>query len=304
MADDANLLKDALEGLESAVSEEAQRALIERVAVELELDRLPTQTLSNAISQQQLTALWGKTPDHAVKYRPGPGGKSLAYVPHGYVEFKLNKVFGGDWDIEPQPVFNGSVFHTQQVETVGPRNQKVINYSVVVCCKLTLRVRNTETLEIVTTITKTEFGSAWWYPENEFGDALKAAESDALKRCGLRLGIALDLYYDDDRAKADKQQQVESARKLAQATKEELERKRKSTAPSTIPDILLRAKEEYGLKLAELNQLLHPGSQTANAMQQLTIDLKELGAVKFWERIGELCRPSNAVIEQPVEGKP
>ncbi len=297
--DDTTTAITAMQEIEGALEEQATREDVALVARRLELEELPSQVLSNAISQEKLAELWGKTPEHAIKFRPGPGGGSLAYVPHGFVEFRLNKVFGGDWDIEPMPVFNGSVFHLQSFDVVNKAGKKSVNHSVTVCCKLTIRVRDPKTMEVVTTITKTEFGSAWWYPENEFGDALKSAESDALKRCGLRLGIALDLYYNDDRAREETATRKEASRKLAEEVKEAKLRKQRATAPASVPDLILRAKETYGVALKELLALLYQETKVTEGMTRLSNDLTNLGADKLWSMVVAACQPSNVTIDQP-----
>jgi hypothetical protein len=265
------------------------------------LSNLIGNSITSVINQQQLMTLWEPTPEHAIKFRPGPGGRSMPYVPHGFVEFKLNKAFGGDWDIEPMPVFNGSVFHLQQ-STLAPRGGKeTVVYYLTVMCKLTVRVRNPETMEVIATIVKMEPGSSQWFPENEFGDALKSACSDSLKRCGLRLGIALDLYYDDNREQVNKQEQANAAKKMAEAMKAE-KAKKESLAPSDVPSILLKVNNKYNVKLKELTALLYGADvNVATGMTRMTNDLKTLGAEKFWEVIESACSPANTIIDNGVQ---
>jgi hypothetical protein len=298
MTDKIDIITEAVQELQDSLAQDEVKGLVVEQSTMMEEMVNRATELSSAIDQQKLQTLWAKTPDHAIKFRPGPGGRSMAYVPHGYVEHKLNETFGGDWDFEPLPVFNGSVFHLQQTVLQPKGGKETVVYYVAVMCKLTVRVRKSGTLDVVTTVTKTEPGSSQWHQENEFGDALKAACSDSLKRCGLRLGIALDLYYDDDREKGLKVEQAEAAHKMAEAMKVE-KAKRESMAPADVPGIILRVKEKYGVLLKELVTLLYGNdANIATGMTRMTNDLKTIGPEAFWGTIEKACSPSNTIIDQ------
>lgn len=148
------------------------------------------------MNEAQFNILCGKTPDHA-KRQLTKGGTQFDYLPHGYTRDQLNKAFGFDYDFEMLPLFGGMPFYL----TERSENGKTVQY-VTVAGRLTIRIRNPQDItQVVTTIVKTEFGSQAWRASMEFGDALKGASSDALKRCGVSLGVGLDLYYDDDKQK-------------------------------------------------------------------------------------------------------
>ena len=157
------------------------------------------------MAQKQIEILTSKTPEYAIKRRPGGGGRTLRYVPHGYVTDVLNKAFGFDWDCNLLPYFNGNVYHQVDVDTGTKYGQKhpkagwpVIRHTLSVCTELVIRIHNpNKASELIATIRKTGVGSSIWYEENEWGDSLKAAESDGLKVAASKLGIALDLYWDD-----------------------------------------------------------------------------------------------------------
>lgn len=251
----------------------------------LEMTQTAIQTI---IAQKQLATLWEPTPKHAIKQRPGAGGKTYNYVNHGFVEFRLNKAFGGDWDLEPLSAFGGNAFHLQQVEVpTGRGNTTETHYSVAVLARLTVRVRDPKTLTVVATIVKEEFGSAEWYPSNEFGDALKSALSDALKRCGLRLGIALDLYYDDERAQAQQESMDAAARKMA----EQYRKAKEAQGPATLPDLILRANQDYGKTVSDLLHLLYGSETTVTVgMPKLQHDFKS-DPKALWKQIKDLCMP-------------
>ena len=259
-------------------------------AVLQDLQRLPAEVQEYAalISQKQLELLWAPTPPHAIKERPGPKGKMMSYVSHGYVEFKLNESFGGDWDFTPVVGAFGShgSYDMVQGEVKDDLGRlRTVNY-VVVLGELVVRVRSRKTLKVVTTITKREFGSGVWYPENEIGDALKAALSDALKRCGLRLGIALDLYYDDDRARKS----MEDFQRRSKLRKAEAEAERKAKPPQDANEVILRVKEEYGLTGVELMKKLYQ-LPFMEGHAKLEADLQSLTPETVWFTIQKLFTP-------------
>lgn len=207
--------------------------------------------IQKVISEAQFNILYGKTPAWAIKRREGPGGQMLRYVPHGFTRDQLNKAFGLDWDWKLLPIFNNSPFH--QVE----RNEKgKTKQYLTVIGELTVRIRNPENIkEILTTITKTGTGSSLWNEGVEFGDALKSADSDALKRAGLGLGIALDLYYSEDTAVA-KHAEIEQRRKAEQeeverVTPEKLEQAKLMLAEGETPKTVAEA---LGLKVSDLSK--------------------------------------------------
>ncbi len=47
-----------------------------------------------------VAVLTQRTPKEAVRYRTGPGGRTLAYVEGAWVIRQLNLAFGWDWDFE------------------------------------------------------------------------------------------------------------------------------------------------------------------------------------------------------------
>lgn len=154
-----------------------------------------TDIVQSVMSKAQFDVINGHTPAYAIKTRAGGAGAIFRYVPHGYVRAKLNQAFGFDYDFKVLPNFAGMPY--QIMERVEKKDEKSVQY-LVVLGELTIRLRDPRDIrKIITTIVKQDFGSQAWRASMELGDALKAASSDALKRCGLGLGIALDLYFDD-----------------------------------------------------------------------------------------------------------
>ena len=175
--------------------------------------------VQQVVSEAQYSVISGTTPEYAIRYKPR-AGKLMAYVPHGYVRSVLNRAFGFDWDYKVMPCYAGMPFFSAEVGG---------DTHVTVMGELTVRIRHPETLEIVTSIVKTSTGSQVMRTGMEFGDALKGAESDALKRCGLALGIAQDLYWDD------------SAERTRYASTRDAE------TLMTIGGVLARASSEFGM---------------------------------------------------------
>jgi len=109
-----------------------------------------------------------------IKQREGRGGKLLDYLETHAVITRLNEAFGGAWSFEVLD------FKTMEGE-------------IVVHGKLT-----------AVGITKTQFGSAEVHRTRgedgqkgaplSVGDDLKAAASDALKKCATLFGVGLHLY--------------------------------------------------------------------------------------------------------------
>ena len=128
------------------------------------------------LSETQLTFMLQKTPPNQIYRRPGKGGKSFDYVTGSYITKALNFVFAWNWDFEV-------IQHGKEADHVW------------VLGKLT--VHGTKPGQ---QITKTQFGrSEVKYKKGtkdyvDYGNDLKAATTDALKKCASLLGFASDVY--------------------------------------------------------------------------------------------------------------
>jgi recombination DNA repair RAD52 pathway protein len=122
-----------------------------------------------------VAVLTQRTPKEAVRYRQGPGGRTLAYVEGAWVIRQLNLAFGWDWDFEirDRQVIPGPDGRPQEVVVLG---------------RLTCRLPDGRV------VVKEDFGSEAFKAGVQAGDVFKSAATDALKRCARALGIALDLY--------------------------------------------------------------------------------------------------------------
>lgn len=127
------------------------------------------------VTSAQLIKIVQRTPTEHVYTRPGKGGQKFSYVTGNYVTKVLNFVFGWNWDFEV-------VEHGIQGNQVWVKG------------KLTVKSAKGEK------ITKSQFGRAdikmlkSTKEMLDFGNDLKAATTDALKKCASMLGIASDIY--------------------------------------------------------------------------------------------------------------
>lgn len=225
---------------------ESREAPIER-AIE------KAQIISPQLNDKQLALLMNRTPQWAIKRRQGPGGKMYSYVPHGYVTDMLNKAFGWDWDLIVDPMSDSKMYALEIEETPvlkagRPTGEILVTRHVAVAGHLTVRAHS-KTGAIIATITKSGFGSQKWLPTMEFGDALKGAKSDLLKVCAVQLGVALDLYW-NEQVELQEFETKEEQRAEAQRQADEMA-KNMSGAPKTPVIFISRCMSELGLSLED-----------------------------------------------------
>lgn len=126
----------------------------------------------------QAQVLLRKTPKQYVKERPAKGGGKWEYVTGGYVKKVLNLVFSFNWDFE---ILDEQILHGEAI----------------VKGRLTCRSNGH-------TVVKTQYGNKEIvYRKNtekplSIGNDLKAAATDALKKCAAELGVANDIYNKED----------------------------------------------------------------------------------------------------------
>jgi len=128
------------------------------------------------LTVKQLLSIGEVTPAGQIYERKGKGGKMFNYVRGSYIKDRLNKIFGWMWDFEV-------VQHGVEKNLIW------------VLGKLTVKDMKNHT------ITKMQFGRSEvkYYKDTskgtvDFGNDLKAATTDALKKCASELGIARDVY--------------------------------------------------------------------------------------------------------------
>lgn len=127
------------------------------------------------ISEKQVIRLVQQTDPKYIFKRKAKGGGMWDYVPGWYIEKVLNYAFGWNWDFEVTS-------HGKEADQVW------------VLGKLTVKDDDGHT------IVKTQFGRADIKFKKDtkimldFGNDLKAATTDSLKKCASLLGIASDIY--------------------------------------------------------------------------------------------------------------
>jgi len=141
------------------------------------------------LNQDQLLFILQKTPANHIYQRPAKGGGKWNYVTGAYVKKVLNYCFGWRWDFEIKE-------HGQEGKLVW------------VLGRLTIKDKQNKPI-----IVKEQFGRADMKFKRDtkealdYGNDLKAASTDALKKCASELGIASDVYAGNefkDIQKADK----------------------------------------------------------------------------------------------------
>ena len=171
--------------------------------LELELNQV-TRTRS-ILNQNQIQKLWNSTSKKYKYNRPAKGGGNWTYVKGSYVRKVLDSVFGFNWDFD--------------VETTVEEAFNVASKTGVITVKGILTCRVNDEDGNVIPIRKVQFGRAevkWLmtgkYPDRkkkiddftgmpiplDFGNDLKAAATDAFKKCASLLGVASDVYEADE----------------------------------------------------------------------------------------------------------
>lgn len=131
------------------------------------------------LGQNQLQFMLQRTPREQVYRRKGRGGQTFDYVTGSYITKALNYVFAWNWDFEV-------VQHGKEADHVW------------VLGKLTVHGARPGQ-----TISKTQFGRSDVKQLKaggnlDYGNDLKAATTDALKKCASMLGFASDIYGKGD----------------------------------------------------------------------------------------------------------
>jgi hypothetical protein len=149
---------------------------------------------NNILNTRQLGLITSKTPAKYLKERPAKGGGKWTYVTGGYIKKVLNLMFGWDWDF--RIVEHKFDLQIGQAYVLGE-----------------LKCRITRQDGTVKEVVKMQFGRVdikfknEWVPDGkggtrkqqtdqplDIGNDLKAASTDALKKCASELGIASDIY--------------------------------------------------------------------------------------------------------------
>ncbi len=130
----------------------------------------------NALNTKQLGFLLSKTPKNHIYERPGKGGGKWKFVTGVYVKKVLNLMFGWDWSFEV--VEHKIDLQLKQAYVLGKLTVNSNGRSIVKMQfgRVDIKFRKSDNMPL------------------DVGNDLKAATTDALKKCAAELGIASDVY--------------------------------------------------------------------------------------------------------------
>lgn len=138
----------------------------------------------SGLTIEQINKFFTATPRDKIKSRPAKGGGQWDYVSGSYVTQVLNSLFGFDWNF---------TIKTSMDEALATARTGV----VVVLGRLEVRVGDRY-------IVKEQYGrKEIVYRKGtqdllDFGNDLKAAATDAKKKCASELGLFADVYSQED----------------------------------------------------------------------------------------------------------
>jgi hypothetical protein len=159
----------------------------------LQLDMEQISRTKSIFNSNQVQKIFNSTASRFKYQRPAKGGGQWTYVKTSYVRKVLDGIFGFDWDFE--------------IETSAAEAFEIAKATKVCVVKGKLTGRVVVDGQI-RSITKSQFGRAEVKFKTEtiggvkkptaepldFGNDMKAATSDCLKKCASQLGIAADVY--------------------------------------------------------------------------------------------------------------
>lgn len=170
----------------------------------LNLEMSQVTRVKSIFNRNQIQKLWNSTPTKHQYKRPAKGGGTWSYVRVAYVRKVLDSVFGFDWDFTVEttiPEIFEVATKTKSVTVKGTLTGRVVDDSGRIReIKKTQVGRadvkfKTETINNIKKIKIDQFGN----PELlDFGNDIKAAFSDCLKKCASLFGVAADIYERDD----------------------------------------------------------------------------------------------------------
>lgn len=170
---------------------------IEKLKLQLDIKQV-TRTTS-LLNENQIQKIWNSTPERYKYSRPAKGGGNWTYIKSSYVRKVLDSVFGFNWSFD--------------IDTSLGEAFEIAKATKMCVVKGTLSGRVKHDGEWIT-LSKTQFGRAEVkfqmvgtgqdrrikVDENgmplllDFGNDMKAATSDCLKKCASLFGIGADVY--------------------------------------------------------------------------------------------------------------
>lgn len=200
------------------------------------------------LTLEQIQKFFTATPASKVKVRPAKGGGQWKYVSGSYTTQVLNSLFGFNWSFEVITPMTDAL----KTATTGV---------VVVQGRLKVKVGDEW-------IIKEQYGrKEVTYRKGtkdllDFGNDLKAAATDAKKKCASELGLFADVYSQEDFFEAEVVEQSSEVQKNTEALKklnqvkslEELKATYTNLSPAEQRDAeVIRLKDELKEKLSEDN---------------------------------------------------
>lgn len=156
----------------------------------LQLDVSQVTRTKSVLNQNQIQKIWNSTPNRYKYSRPAKGGGEWTYIKGSYVRKVLDSVFGFRWD-----------FEATTTDTELQRYLDLGVKQVIVRGVLTGWVKEDgEWIPIKKSGTgraDIKFKKGTQDPM-DFGNDIKAAETDCLKKCASKFGIGADVYEADE----------------------------------------------------------------------------------------------------------
>lgn len=165
-------------------------ARVQRTVAPMQLDMKQVTRTASIFNENQVQKLFNSTPDKYKYTRPAKGSGNWTYVRASYVRRTLDSLFGFNWDFEVMTPDDVAFTMAERTGYVSVRG------------RLTGRVKvDGEWIAI----SREQYGRAEVKFRKDtdstgrripldFGNDLKGATSDALKKCASMLGIASDVY--------------------------------------------------------------------------------------------------------------
>lgn len=156
---------------------------------------------NNMLNEKQLAFLLAKTPKNHIYKRPGKGGGTWDYVTGTYMKKVLNLMFGWDWSFEV--VEHKFDIQLKQAYVLGKLTVNSNGKSIVKMqfgrVEIKFKTEPAFNSDGTPKMAKTKDGKPYQLKETtdqplDLGNDLKAATTDALKKCASELGIASDVY--------------------------------------------------------------------------------------------------------------
>lgn len=167
----------------------------------LQLDVSQVTRTQSVLNQNQIQKIWNSTPQRYKYSRPAKGGGQWTYIKSSYVRKVLDSVFGFNWNFEIETTMKEAfevAKMTKSCVVKGTLTGRVWNEGQWIDIKKTQFGRSdvkflTEKNEDGEKVPKRDDFTGAPIPL-DFGNDMKAATSDCLKKCASLFGIGADVY--------------------------------------------------------------------------------------------------------------